>query len=193
LIEARESNLPIMYVHHGKFFQVPVFWKAMVEALDGLNVRVAASLGQMGCGFGPLPDGIFARSHLPQSQVLRHARVVIATGNTTAFVGALEAGVPSLIIPAGGEQPEIAELGRRLGVSIVIEPGEATADQIRPSLASLLENTSYSECALYCGSKLLKAGRPFQRVAELLELLANERRPILREQRSALREVSRLH
>jgi len=192
IVEAKKSNASIIYVHHGKFFHISTFWDALVRAVEGLNVRVAASVGQMGRPVGSVPDNFLVRPHISQAAVLRHARLLVAGGNTTAVVGAMEAGVPSLLIPAGGEQPEVAELAERCGAAKSLLPEEATMERLRPYVEDLLANPLYSERATFYQSAFTKLDG-FERAADLLEKLAVTKARVLREPASGGLQIEMKH
>jgi UDP:flavonoid glycosyltransferase YjiC (YdhE family) len=184
LAEARRAGAQVLYVHHGKFFEANAFWIPLVEALAGMDVRVGASVGQMRRPLGEVPGHYLVRFHLSQAPVLRQARLLVAGGNSTAFLGAMEAGVPALLIPAGGEHPEVAELARRAGVARILEPEEATPERLRANVEALLTDPGYAERAAACRAAFAEVDG-LERAADLLERLAVERGPGLREPASA--------
>ena len=171
LAETDRSGLPLIYIQHGRFFHVPGFWAQLVEALAGRDYRVAASVSRMDQEIGDLPANFFVHPCVPQGRVLRQAAAVVASANTTVFLGALEAGVPSLLIPAGGEQPDVAELGRRLGVAEILSPQEVTVDRLCAEVHRLLEHGGYREAARHHSAALARMNS-FERVGHLLETLA---------------------
>ncbi len=177
LAETARSGLPLVYVQHGRTFHVPGFWAQLVEALGDKGCRVAASAERMDQEPGALPANFFVRPSVPQRRVLRQAAAVVASANTTAFLGALEAGAPSLLIPAGGEQPDVATLGRRLGCARVLKPEQVTPEVLRAELDRLLAGGCRDQ-ARRCSAALTRVDS-FERVADLLEALAERRQPIL--------------
>ena len=185
LDEAAGCGVPLVYVQHGRFFYVPGFWPALVGALDGLGWRVAASMGRWEGHPGSPPEGFFVvRPHLPQGRVLRRAQAVVASGNSTAVLGALAAGVPSLLIPAGGEQPDLAALGKQAGVARTLSPEEATPGRIREELTILLEDPRYRQRAARYREAFARVDGS-ARAADLLEILARTGKPLLREEKPA--------
>jgi len=169
----------VVYVQHGRFFHIPSFWPRLVEALGGLNCWVAASSGRLDAEVVPMPEGSLVRPHLPQGQILREASAVVASANTTAFLGALEAGVPSLLIPGGGEQPDVAELAERAGVAKCLSPEDATPAAICESIQELLMTKSYQQRAENYRSAFSKINGS-ELAANLLERLAATKNPVLR-------------
>jgi UDP:flavonoid glycosyltransferase YjiC (YdhE family) len=186
---AKYSEKPVIYVQHGRFFHVPSFWPSLAEALKGLDCRIAASSGRLDSEVSPVPEGALIREHLPQSKVLRQASAVVASANTTAVLGALEAGVPSLLIPGGGEQPDVAELAERAGVAKCIPAQEVTPVLVREALQEVLTNRSYRQSAEIYRSAFSKVNGAALS-ADLLERLAITKDPVLRPQEN-LQELRR--
>lgn len=138
LAQAAERGGPLLYAQPGRSFRAPTFWSALAQTLRGQPVWVAASLDRMPGQSEPLPATFFARQHVPQGQVLPHARAVVANGNTTAALGALTHGLPALLIPGGGEQPDMAELCQELGAALVLPFEQASPARLGVLLTGLL-------------------------------------------------------
>ncbi len=180
----RQTDSPgtcLLYVQPGRSFDVPSFWPGLVEALDGSGCRVVASVGRMDHEVGDLPDNFFVRPHVPQGLVLPKAQAVISSATTTAALGALAAGLPSLLIPSGSEQPDVAEVCQSAGVGISLPPEEASPTRIREALDLLLGTPSYRERAASFRSAFAKYDS-FELAADLFERLAETRGPVLRAQ-----------
>lgn len=167
------GDQPLIYVHHGRAFDHPTFWPALVEALAPLPVRVAASLGRMGPFTEAAPAGFLVRHHLCQQAILRRAHLVICSGNSTVALGALTHGVPTLVLPSGGsEQPDIAEMLENSGTALAIAAEAATALTIRQAVRSLLDTPAYAERARALARVFATYDGP-ELVASLLEGLAS--------------------
>jgi UDP:flavonoid glycosyltransferase YjiC (YdhE family) len=173
------SGEPVVYVQHGRFFHVPSFWPKLIQALGELPLRVVASSGKLDSEVGALPMNFLVRSHIPQRQVLRRASAVVASANTTAVLGALAAGLPSLLIPAGGEQPDVAELCESAGTAKILDPKNVTAKRIRASVEELLTDCRYRRRAANYASAFSKVNG-LEVAANLVEMLAATRKPVCR-------------
>ena len=166
------SGAPLIYVQAGRSFQLPGFWPSLVEALGDLGARVVSSTARMDGEAGDgLPGTFFCRPHVPQERVLPHSRLAVSSGNSTAFLGALSRGVPSLLIPGGGEQPDVAALGERIGVARSVSPTEVTAATVRRALEALLRDESCRKRAKRCADALARVDS-FERAADRVEELA---------------------
>jgi MGT family glycosyltransferase len=173
---------PLIYVQHGRSFHIPNFWRRLVDALAGSDYRVAASLERLDGEIGSLPENFFVRPQIPQGKILPFARAVVASANTTAALGALTAGIPSLLIPAGGEQPDVAALCRDVGVAKTLTPDEATPERIQTEITDLLADSGFRTRARHYASAFTKLNG-CERAADLLATLARTRVPVLRGQR----------
>ena len=138
--ECRESGTPLIYVHQGRFFDRPHFWPKVVETFGNSEIRVIACTGSMDCPVGELPPNFLVRKQLLQGKVLGQATAMIASANTTAVLGSLTVGVPGLLIPAGGEQPDVAERCVHAGVARSLDPAEVTPERLRLELLRLAED-----------------------------------------------------
>lgn len=174
LKNAIQLRQPVMYVHQGRFFQFPHFWPDLVRVASEEGISVAASTQMMDCNVGQIPQSFFVREHVPQSQVLRHASIAVLSANATAALGALTSGVPSLLIPAGGEQPDIAELCATNGSARLLYPHDVTAEALRNEIHMLLTDhrIQHSAGALSAAFSRINSAKV---TADLLEGLASRR------------------
>ncbi len=147
LAEAEGAGLPLLYVQHGKHFTDPSFWPALVAALAAEPCYVAASVGNRDQQLAAVPANFFVREHVPQGRVLRAAHLLVASGNSTAVLGALRAGVPSLLVPQGGEQPEVAARCAQAGVSLVLPESGFDAATVMTAIRRLLTEPAFAAAA----------------------------------------------
>lgn len=170
---AETSADPLVYVQQGRHFQVPPFWPPFVEAGRGRRWRVAAALGRMQweTDVGPLPESWFVRAHVPQARVLRHARAVVSSGNTTSVLGAVAEGLPLLLVPAGGEQIDLARRCRTAGAALTLDPYQADPESLRQALDSVLESDELRASSARLRDAFARLDGP-RRACEVIEELA---------------------
>jgi UDP:flavonoid glycosyltransferase YjiC (YdhE family) len=172
LQEARGSGAPIVYLQRGRFFDLPDFWPSFKEAALRADLRVAVATDRMDCEVGDCPSSWLVRPFLPQGAILRHADLVVTAGNTTAVLGAVTAGVPALLLPGGGEQPDVAAWCEQVGMAKVLAPPECvTGPGILAALHEILEDPRYREQAAGMQERFAPY-RGFERAASALESLA---------------------
>jgi MGT family glycosyltransferase len=179
LAETITSAAPLIYVHHGRAFNYPDFWRRVVAALDNESFRVAAVVGRMDRETGPIPANFFVRDHLCQGAVLPHARLVITGGNTTPVLGALVHGLPSLILPGGGEQMDTATQVARAGAAVILSLAEATEEAIRDAVHVMLRSAELARRAETIAGAFSRIDGPRQ-AATLIEHLGRSRAPVTR-------------
>ncbi len=181
LEEARASGDTILYVQQGRTFDSPSFWPHLQEALKGRRVRFAASVGRMDAPLEPAPpENCFLRPVVPQGAVLPYAHAVVSSGNTTSILGALTHGLPSLLLSGGGEQPDASELVERAGAAVHLSAHHLSLKRVSQLLDALWEQPSLRERARHLQAGFARVAGP-QVAAHLLERLARERRPVLRD------------
>lgn len=168
LDDPKLSHKPIVYVHQGKFFQFPHFWSRLLQLTCEVGVRIAASTDMMDCDIGRVPPGSFIRPQLPQGRIFRRASAAVLSANATGVLGALAAGVPTFLIPAGGEQPDVAEVCVAAGCSRSLDAERITDENLREGMCTLL-----SDCRMGAAAKRLAVAfsqtRSPEVAADLLE------------------------
>lgn len=176
MCKAVHKSKPIMYVHQGRFFQFAHFWPQLMNVTEHLGISVAASTATMDCPEGEVPATSFLRPHVPQSQVLQKANIAVLSANATAVLGALSAGVPALLIPAGGEQPDIAETCLRAGVARVVEPDHVTEDRLRREIEILMHDSLLREAVQRIRNAMCRVNSAETVVDLLRGIMANQNR-----------------
>jgi MGT family glycosyltransferase len=179
LLSIPGSGAPLIYVHHGRSFDSPSFWEQVVEGLGGRRVRVAAAIGRMDRDAPVLPENFFVRPHLCQGAVLRHAQLAISGGNTTPVLGALTHGVPSLLLPGGGEQRDVAAQVERVGAARILRLGETTAESLGRAAEEALSDADLARSAQAQARAFSRVHGP-ERAALLIEHLGKTSSPVLR-------------
>jgi UDP:flavonoid glycosyltransferase YjiC (YdhE family) len=169
LDDTRRRGAPLVYVQHGRSFGGPGFWRPLVDAFAGGPLVFAASTGRMDCEVGETSPGrCFLRPHLNQSEVLPHAQLMIGSASSAAVLGALTHGLPCLLIPAGGEQLDLAEQVQRAGAARILAAETLTADSLQEAVLDALGDTDLRLRALSLGRALASQGG-FALSAQLLE------------------------
>ena len=63
------------------------------------------------------------------------------------MLGALAHGLPQVLIPMGADQPLNAARSKTLGLARVLDPVEATPEQVREAVAAVLAEPGYRTAA----------------------------------------------
>ncbi|HEU4785202.1 MAG TPA: nucleotide disphospho-sugar-binding domain-containing protein, partial [Ktedonobacterales bacterium] len=117
--------------------------------------------------------------YIPQALLLPRCDLVITHGGSGSVMGALAHGVPLGLIPLNADQPLNAERCVALGVGRVIGMGDIAPEAARDAVAEMLANPTYRRNAGRMRDEIATLPGP-ERALELLEQLANERRPLLK-------------
>ena len=123
---------PPIYLHQARSFGQAGFFEVAREALGDLPV--AAAVSRMDGPPGAIPPAWFVRPHLSQGPVLAQASALVASGTTTTALGALSAGCPAVLLPAGSEQFGVSELLAQRGLAERLDPVGLTADRLRAAV-----------------------------------------------------------
>jgi len=173
------SDDPLLYVQPGRSFHLPSFWRHLVDSLEHQPIRVAAAIGRMDGEVGRVPETWFVRDHLPQGAVLPAATAVISGANTTSVLGALLHGVPSLLVPGGAEQPDVAERCVAIGTSVSLAPHEVNDVALTQAIWNLIRNDELRSRAKAMQAYFAR-WPGCERSAALLACLASTQSPVLR-------------
>ncbi|MFC3451608.1 glycosyltransferase [Amycolatopsis speibonae] len=97
--------------------------------------------------FGPQPGHIHLAKYLPQDDVLPYCDAVITHGGSGSLLGAIAHGLPMVALPMGADQPHNGDRVTELGLGTVLDVIEATPEDIRDAVSSVLKEPSYREAA----------------------------------------------
>jgi UDP:flavonoid glycosyltransferase YjiC (YdhE family) len=176
------ADRPVVYVSLGTVFNAKgrdVF-TAVLEALWTEPVTAILTVGTDNdpADFGPQPDHIHVERFIPQSLLLPYCDAVVNQGGT-AILPILDHGLPLLVLPQGANQFHNAAACVAAGVGRRLLPAEVTAEAVRRDVRALLDDPELRAAAGRIKEELDAMPGP-ERGVELLERLADERRPLLR-------------
>ncbi|MGD9531686.1 MAG: glycosyltransferase [Pseudonocardia sp.] len=131
------------------FFEARGVLEAAIAGLRDLpfNLVVTTGPGTDPAAFGPQPPHVLLAPYLPHSLLLPRCCLVVAHGGAGIMLGALEHGLPQLMLPQGAEQFLNAELCRRAGVALALGPAEVSADSVAAAARDLLGRYGYTRAA----------------------------------------------
>jgi UDP:flavonoid glycosyltransferase YjiC (YdhE family) len=172
---------PAVYFTLGTIFNMESgdLFTRVLEGLGELPVDVIATVGRQidPAEFGVRPPHVHIERFIPQSQVLPHCDAVVSHAGSGTVIGALAFGLPSVLLPMGGDQLHNAARSTALGVATVLDPVRSSAVAIRDAVAGVLADSGARERAGRLRQEIEALPEPVVAVA-LLERLVAERRPI---------------
>jgi UDP:flavonoid glycosyltransferase YjiC (YdhE family) len=117
------------------------FYRSAAEASRELGRRAILLTGRNPAP-ADLPATVLAVDYAPLESVLPRAAAVVHQGGIGTCAEALRAGIPSLVVPFGFDQPDNGERLRRLGVARVLRRERVTAATLAAKLRELLGDPS---------------------------------------------------
>lgn len=175
---------PTVYATLGTVFSrgpaADSLFAAMLAALRDEPVNLIVTVGRDNdpADFGPQPPNVHIERFIPQSALLPHCNLVVHQGGFSTVTGTLNAGLPMVVIPISADQPYNAACCAALGVGVVIEPGERSAEAIRAAVREVMDNRSYRQKAEQMRAEMAALPGP-EHAVTLLERLAVEKQPLL--------------
>ena len=142
-------------------------FRRIAQALGRLPVRGLITLGPAVDvpDLDPPPNVTVVRS-APHAQALEHASVAISHGGHGTTIKALAAGVPTLVMPLGRDQPDIGARVEYSGAGLRLKQG-AKPEAIAAAVADLLEDPGYRESARRMAAAIRQDTATDMAVAEL--------------------------
>jgi MGT family glycosyltransferase len=143
--------------------------RVAVEALRDEPVRVLLTLADAydKADLPPAPN-VRVERFVPHSHVLPRAEAVVCHGGMGIVTKAASAGVPSVVVPFGRDQPEIARRVTECGAGVTVRPKDLTPEHLRVAVRTA---RSMSESARQVARRLDPAGSPARFADAALTLL----------------------
>ncbi|MBW9118774.1 glycosyltransferase family 1 protein [Microbacterium trichothecenolyticum] len=157
-----------------RFPDLVTTWQRVLDAVEGLDVRVVATLGPaMAVGEVRVPHGIEVHEWMPHDELLPNATVLVGHGGHGTTVAALAHGVPVLVLPldATSDQPRVGRAVARAGVGATMSR-RTDAATIRRAIRHALGDDAMRDRARRLGDAIRTLDGP-GRAANVLELSAD--------------------
>jgi len=122
--------------------------RVAVEALRDQPVRVLVTLADAYDGATLASGGnVRVERFVPHSHVLPECVAVVCHGGFGIASKAMAAGVPSVVVPFGRDQPEIARRVSEAGAGVVLEQKRLSAERLRAAVAEARTLTASAQRA----------------------------------------------
>jgi MGT family glycosyltransferase len=151
-----------------------------LAALADEDVLVVATTGRPVAGdeLGPLPANARVATFVPYHELLPHVDVMVSNGGYNGVLIALANGVPLVVNGAQSDKPEICARVRWSGAGLHLR--RVTPAGLRAAVRRVLGEPSFRARARALAASFQRHDGA-ARSAELLERLAETRRPVLRD------------
>jgi len=157
LVGFLESGQPPVYVGFGSLGEDDPtrITRAVLEALELSGQRGVLLSGWSGLGNTPLPKTVYRLDSIPHSWLFPKMTAVVQHGGMGTTAAAFRAGVPTVVVPLGGDQPFWAERVTQLGVGVRCASfSQVTAEQLATVLNEITTDTTVRQQAAALGEKI---------------------------------------
>jgi len=157
-----------------RFPDLVVTWQRVLDAVDGLDAHVVATLGPaVVAGEVRVPRGVEVHEWMPHHELFPRASLVVGHGGHGTSLAALAHGVPVVVLPLDGtsDQPRMGRAVSRAGVGTTMSRRSS-----RSAIRSAVEKALHDEEMRRRAQRLGEAIRVFdgpRRAAEALEMSAS--------------------
>lgn len=127
--------------------------RTVAEALRRTGQRGILATGWQGSSDEPLPENIFTLESAPHSWLFPRMAAVVHHGGAGTTAAGLRAGVPSVILPHGLDQPAWARRVRELGVGTSLPHKHLTAEKLAGAIELVLKS-DVRDAAKALGAKI---------------------------------------
>ena len=166
----KDKNL--IYISRGTVInQAPEFYKLCLKAFANTPYTIVMSIGQKNQldELGEIPPNFIVQDYVPQTEVLKNAKLFITHGGMNSTNESLYYGVPLIVIPQGADQPIIAEQVAKIGAGIPLQMQTLTAQQLFEAAEHVLKESSFQEAAVNTSKTFQNSGGYHRAVDEIFK------------------------
>ena len=170
-LTAIKEKRPI-YISLGTVFNQAIdFYRLCFEAFGTSDHTVVMSIGKQTplVDLGEIPQNFIVKNYVPQTEVLKYAKLFITHGGMNSTNEAFYYGVPLLVIPQSADQPIIAGQVDAIGAGIKLTMQGLTANQLREAADHVLDDPSFHKAVSTIRESIQKSGGYYQAVNEIFE------------------------
>ena len=141
-----ESGKPPVYVGFGSMSdeQSDRLTKIIIKALEVLNQRGILSSGWGGLEGSALPDSILHVEDVPHRWLFPRLAALVHHGGAGTTAEGLRSGVPSIVVPFGGDQHHWARILVKAGASPDVPSiDKLTTDSLAKAINAVLDNPGF--------------------------------------------------
>ena len=171
----RERVRPRVYLTLGtvSFGAVEVLSRA-IDEIAPLDVEILVTVGPEGepAALGQVSDNVHIERFVAQSEVLPLVDLVVHHGGTGTVLGALEMGLPQLLLPQGADQFINAEILGAVGLARALTNDAQQPGAISEAVQVLLGDSTERQAAARVRDEIAAMPSPADVVPALVELAA---------------------
>jgi MGT family glycosyltransferase len=172
---------PVIYISLGTINNTSSdFYRRCFEAFADHPGQFILSVGEKTdiAQLGTIPNNFVVRNSVPQLKVLEQADAFITHAGMNSLQEALYYGVPLVMVPQQMEQLLNAKVIERQGAGVILGNsfsfGQATAQQLRAALDTVLNNASFRQVAQENSRALQTSGGYLKAVDAILNRMSHK-------------------
>jgi len=161
---------PLVYLTFGTVLGhmsiAPAVFRAALDAVADLRVRVLLTIGHRldASELGAVPRTVHVEPWIDQADVFAVADLVVCHGGSGTTYGALDAGLPLVLVPIFADQFENTARVVAAGAAVATDGPQAIADGI----ATVLSSDAYRDRARVIAAEVAATPLPDEVLAEML-------------------------
>ncbi|WP_413306267.1 macrolide family glycosyltransferase [Bacillus sp. 1P10SD] len=162
----------LIYISLGTVFNQAIdFYKLCFEAFGSSHHTLVMSIGNQTLlnDLGEIPQNFIVKNYVPQTEVLKYAKLFITHGGMNSANEGLYYGVPLIVIPQSADQPIIAGQVANIGAGIKLNMQGLTANQLREAADHVLNAPSFHKAVSTMRESMQKSGGYQRAVDEIFE------------------------
>ncbi len=170
LINFLESGEPPVYIGFGSMRSgnPETLTKLILAALERTGQRGIILTGWGALSNTDLPDNVFMIDSIPHNWLFPKMAAVVHHGGSGTTAAGLRAGVPSIIVPFGADQPFWGQKVAELGVgSVPIPQKELTVEKLAAAIETAIGDEKIKQRAAALGQKI-RAEDGVERAIEII-------------------------
>ena len=139
------STPATVYFTFGTVPYDPEVFQRVLSGLAGLPVNVVATVGQHADpgSFGPQPDHVRLERFIPQELLLPRCDLVVSHAGSGSVIGALDHGLPSVLLPMGADQAHNTRRCLELVTAVELDPVTVSRADVASTVMSVLDDPTY--------------------------------------------------
>jgi MGT family glycosyltransferase len=166
----RLGNQPVLYISLGTVFNNrPDFFQLCFQAFGEQPWQVVLSHGRQidRADLGLVPANFLLAPSVPQLEILQRASVFITHGGMNSTMEALYYGVPMVVLPQMMEQEMTARRIEELGLGVVLDQENLTAERMREALTRIQQDPMLTQ-RVQAMQQTVHAAGGYQRAADVI-------------------------
>jgi rhamnosyltransferase subunit B len=148
------GDKPVVFTLGSQHLHSQAFFETSALLADKLGVRAVFATPQAGQVPPGLPESVCVTTYAPFSQLLPRAAAFVHHGGIGTLSQCFAAGIPQLITPTAYDQPDNADIVRRLGAGLALDHDHFTFERALPLLRRCLEDESIRNEARRCAERI---------------------------------------